>query len=28
MLRDLYDLQVKSEGYPGPVLTLPVGTGR
>ena len=28
MVRDMYDLQVTSEGQSGPVLTLPVGTGR
>jgi hypothetical protein len=28
MVRDMYDLQVTAEGQSGPVLTLPVGTGR
>ena len=28
MVRDMYDLQVTSEGQSSPVLTLPVGTGR
>ena len=28
MVRDMYDLQITSEGQSAPVLTLPVGTGR
>jgi hypothetical protein len=28
MVRDMYDLQITSEGQSTPVLTLPVGTGR
>ena len=28
MVRDMYDLQVTAEGQAGPILTLPVGTGR
>jgi hypothetical protein len=28
MVRDMYDLQVTGDNQAGPVLTLPVGTGR